>query len=357
MSAEMDPTKIPAIPPPKGVESNFIDPESQQPQLIIASAITLFLVFLGISIRTYVKAALLRQFDLTDGVLLLCGVLFVAFVSVQIVAGDYGQGRHLWDVTAANFSQCLLILNIIEILYGPTMFAAKYVVLRQIEMVFFKQNRKAFWSAAIRILIWANFFFYGAIFLSFVLACIPREKISNPTLPGMCIDTKASIIATSAINVVSDFTILVTPIAAIWKLQMPLKKKLAAAAVFAVGIVGTLTSIVRLYYSVELTLTHDITWAIVPVASWALGEFASVILVACFPYFPRLWQHFTRKDQTSSYLISDDNTRGSKSKSSKLDNRHWNDSMTALKTSDREDGVNGSDIPLGDRSQKIGAAV
>jgi uncharacterized membrane protein YbhN (UPF0104 family) len=117
------------------------------------------------------------------------------------------------------------------------MFAAKYVVLRQIELVFFKHDRKAFWSAAIRILIWANFFFYGAIFLSFILACIPRAKISNPALPGICIDTHASIIATSAINVVSDFTILITPIAAIWRLQMPVKKKLAAAAVFAVGIV------------------------------------------------------------------------------------------------------------------------
>jgi hypothetical protein len=67
MSAEMDPTKIPAIPPPEGVKSNFINPDSQQPQLIIASAITLFLVFVGIAIRTYVKAILMRQFDITDG--------------------------------------------------------------------------------------------------------------------------------------------------------------------------------------------------------------------------------------------------------------------------------------------------
>jgi hypothetical protein len=128
------------------------------------------------------------------------------------------------------------ILNIIEILYGPTMFCAKYVVLRQIEKLFFNHHRQAVAFTAVRILIWANFLFYSAIFLSFILACIPRAKISNPAIPGVCLDTHASIIATSAINVVSDFTILITPITAIWQLQIPLKKKIAAAAVFAVGI-------------------------------------------------------------------------------------------------------------------------
>jgi len=67
MSADIDPTKIPAIPPPEGVEPNFINPDTQQPQLIIASAITLFLVFIGIAIRTYAKAVLMKQFDITDG--------------------------------------------------------------------------------------------------------------------------------------------------------------------------------------------------------------------------------------------------------------------------------------------------
>lgn len=116
------------------------------------------------------------------------------------------------------------------------MFCAKYVVLRQIESVFFNHHRKAFAFTAVRALIWANLLFYGAISLSFILACIPRAKITNPEISGICIDTRASIIATSAINVVSDFTILITPLAAIGQLQLPTKKKLSVAAVFGVGI-------------------------------------------------------------------------------------------------------------------------
>ncbi|RYC64322.1 hypothetical protein CHU98_g1884 [Xylaria longipes] len=336
----METNQIPALPPPSGFETNFHNPQTQQPMLIVASAITLFLTLGGIGARTYTKAAIMRQFELTDYVLLLTGALFVAFVSVQIVAGNYGQGKHIWDVTAADFSNALLILNIIEILYGPTMFCAKFVVLRQIELVFFNHHRQALAFTAIRVLVWANLLFYGAIFLSFILACIPRAKISNPTLPGMCIDTHGSIIATSAINVVSDFTILITPITAIWKLQISIKKKVGAAAVFGVGILATITSIVRLYYSIELTRTNDITWAIVPVASWALGEFTTVILVACFPYFPRLYQYLSHKRHKPGYVISSDSTRHTpKRKTSALESGGWNDSEIALQVPEDSIGI------------------
>ncbi|KAI1824131.1 hypothetical protein F4861DRAFT_507412 [Xylaria intraflava] len=362
----MDLSMMPAAPPPPGMHSNFVNPVSQQPTLVAASAVVLVLTLGGIGARTYTKAAIMRQFDITDGVLLLCGALFVSFVSVQLLAGKYGQGRHLWDVTAADFSQALLILNIIEILYGPTMFCAKYVVLRQIETVFFNHHRKGLAFNSVRILIWANFFFYFAISLSFILACVPRSKISNPLLPGMCIDTSASIIATSAINVVSDFTILITPITSIWSLQLPLKKKLAAGAVFAVGILANATSIVRLYFSIQLTRTTDISWAIIPVASWALGEFTGVILVACFPYFPRLYQHFRRTGQKPGYIISNDGTGGGSRAARQTGNKstHWklDDSFTGLRGEDsgNEDSgneISGQGIRLDDSRSRAGTAL
>ncbi len=123
-----------------------------------------------------------------------------------------------------------------EILYCPAMFCAKYVVLRQIELIFFNHDRKALAFTAIRILIWANLLFYTAALISFILSCIPRAKIWDPALPGVCIDTQYSVVITGAINVLSDLTILVTPIAAIWQLQLPLKRKIGSSAVFGVGV-------------------------------------------------------------------------------------------------------------------------
>lgn len=126
--------------------------------------------------------------------------------------------------------------NIVEILYGPPMFFAKYAVLKQIETIFYNHRHNKLAFKAIWTLILANLAFYVAIMFAFIFACVPRAKISNPLLDGKCIDTLASIIATSAINVVSDVTILIIPLAAVWELQMKLKVKLGAAAVFAIGI-------------------------------------------------------------------------------------------------------------------------
>ena len=52
----------------------------------------------------------------------------------------------------------------------------------------------------------------------------------------MCIDSNALILASSAINIVSDFSILLLPAFAVWKLKMAVQRKLAIAAVFATGL-------------------------------------------------------------------------------------------------------------------------
>lgn len=115
------------------------------------------------------------------------------------------------------------------------MFSAKFVVMRQIEAIFLQHRYKSISHTLLKTLIWANLFFYGGWMLSFILACIPREKIWNPEIPGRCIDNDAALIASSAINILSDVTILLLPLAAIRHLQVTQKSKLKAAAIFAVG--------------------------------------------------------------------------------------------------------------------------
>ncbi|GAW21830.1 hypothetical protein ANO14919_113550 [Xylariales sp. No.14919] len=185
------------------------------------------------------------------------------------------------------------------------MFFAKYTVLPQIESIFYKHQQSKGRSRLISALIWANLFFYLAIFFAFVFACVPRSKITNPTLPGRCISTNASILATSAINVVSDISILIIPTVAVWNLQLTPRKKFGVSVVFAVGIFACIACVVRLYYSVKLTQSEDATWHIEPVGSWALAEFTTVILVACFPVLPRLFIELRNRNGAAHYELSD----------------------------------------------------
>lgn len=103
-------------------------------------------------------------------------------------------------------------------------------------MRIFKGNKKdsIYWT--IQVLIWANFILYASIFFCFVFACRPRAKLQNAEIPGVCLNIDASIVATSVINIVSDFSILLLPVFAVWKLKMPIKRKLAIGTIFGTGL-------------------------------------------------------------------------------------------------------------------------
>jgi hypothetical protein len=66
----------------------------------------------------------------------------------------------------------------------------------------------------------------------------PREKTWTPFLEGHCIDVAAAIVVQGAVNLFLDIGILITPLWAIWRLQLPLKRKVGISAVFAVGILS-----------------------------------------------------------------------------------------------------------------------
>lgn len=165
--------------------------------------------------------------------LIFSGTAFVAFVGLAL--GVPGQSRHLWNLTIAQAGHIAFFVNIVEILYGSVMFPAKLCVLLQMQRIFRGNKRDSiYWS--IQVLIWSNLLFYLAVTAAFIGACSPRAKISNPLLPGTCISIHVTILATSAINIVSDITILVLPVFAVWKLKLPIKRKLIISAVFGSGI-------------------------------------------------------------------------------------------------------------------------
>ncbi|KAI0159776.1 hypothetical protein GGR57DRAFT_458656 [Xylariaceae sp. FL1272] len=300
---DTDPYHTPALSPPAGVEPEFRNYYPITGSQIALNTVILTLCVLGVSARSYTRACILRNFDLSDCILILALLFFAGFVSLKLVANTYGQGHHQWDVNVVTIEKFLFFQNLIETLYCPTMLFAKYTVLRQIETIFYKHQHQ---KAAFRViwgLIWANAVFYITIFFTFLFACVPRNKIWNSTVNGHCIDVRASVLATSVINVVSDTTILITPLVAVWQLHLRTKSKLGISVVFAVGIFATAAAIVRLYYGVKLTRSGDATWLIEGVGTWAIIEIATVILVACFPLFPRLYKHLFQRDDAQPFQL------------------------------------------------------
>ena len=173
------------------------------------------------------------------------------------VITNLGNGRHQWDLSILAFLNVvrvsgssvlheaarvisttdinLQLLNILETLYPPMIFTAKLLILVQYLRIF-APTRRGFTFWATHFLIWTNFMFYVAIFFVVIFECTPRERIWNPMRPGTCVKINAVFISTGVWNVLSDVSILILPIRAIWLLQMATRTKWQISAVFATGL-------------------------------------------------------------------------------------------------------------------------
>jgi hypothetical protein len=119
------------------------------------------------------------------------------------------------------------------------MLGAKVAMLLQMKRIFVV-NRKSSLFLLIEILLWTNCGCYFALMMAFAFDCVPRAKLWNPELPGRCIDPNASLLV-SALNVVSDVSMLVIPLVVVSRLQLPRKSKRILSVVFGSGILYVVT--------------------------------------------------------------------------------------------------------------------
>ena len=75
-----------------------------------------------------------------------------------------------------------------------------------------------------------------AIVLAIAFQCHPINLAWDKTVPGSCGDTKSLLIATVAVNMVTDLIVLATPIPVVWALQMSKMQKVGVTIAFGTGI-------------------------------------------------------------------------------------------------------------------------
>ncbi|KAH8698007.1 hypothetical protein BGW36DRAFT_281749, partial [Talaromyces proteolyticus] len=259
---------------------------SLQHYTVLTVAVGLTFTMLALLLRVFTKVYILRDMQVEDYLLISSGAGLVAFSAVLVDSGRSGQGTHQWNLTIEQLQQILNLSNVIEVIYCPVMLMAKLSVLFQLNRIFVvSRTTLIYWLT--QVLIGGNICCYLSLALALGLSCIPRAKLWDPELPGHCISSTSSIIASSVINIVSDVTILILPVFAVWQLQLPVKSKLIVSAAFGSGIFASASSIIRLVYSIQLTHTQDFSWGIEPVGLWAIAEISTVILAGSIPILPK----------------------------------------------------------------------
>ncbi|KAL8805216.1 MAG: hypothetical protein Q9182_002091 [Xanthomendoza sp. 2 TL-2023] len=144
-------------------------------------------------------------------------------------------GVHQWNVPRAHYIKFLKYVYTEELLYCVTIIPTKTSILLQQIHVFIPAKNQLYYLT--HSLIWLNAVQYIIIFLLFTFLCTPIRRVwEGDLVKGKCLDHKALIVSGSGLNVLSDFAILVLPISSIWRLKLPMRKKLRISAVFAMGL-------------------------------------------------------------------------------------------------------------------------
>lgn len=122
-----------------------------------------------------------------------------------------------------------------EMVYGPTVFFAKLSLFLLYLRIFSPDRRTRFF---IYFGIACTFIVYMTTAITATALCAARKGESWPValLSSRCSKAMAMTYIQGIFNVVSDFYVLILPIPVVWKLQLPLRKKIGVCAIFMTGL-------------------------------------------------------------------------------------------------------------------------
>jgi hypothetical protein len=146
---------------------------------------------------------------------------------------DLGVGKHVADVPPEDQLQVLKVFFAVSFVYDTAISLVKFSALFFYARVFSvtdKPFRYCLWGAMGLTAAWL----FGICMMT-LFTCVPVEKAWVPTVPGTCIPTDTTWLASAIPSAFIDFIILLLPMPMLWKLQMKRSQKILLTGVFACG--------------------------------------------------------------------------------------------------------------------------
>ncbi|KAF4629092.1 hypothetical protein G7Y89_g9060 [Cudoniella acicularis] len=131
------------------------------------------------------------------------------------------------------------------------------------------------------------------------LQCRPLAALWDPNTPDVkCWDVKSSqlsIYLNSAIGICTDLTFSFLPISFIRKLERPFWEKVVIASLMGLGLVASVSSIVKTTLISSYGKTGDALWDSVNLSLWSVLEEQIGIIAACIPCLKSPFERMLRR--------------------------------------------------------------
>ncbi|KAL8994248.1 MAG: hypothetical protein Q9188_007119 [Gyalolechia gomerana] len=279
MSPQAGSPDVGVVPPPPGVKPNFDNPEYRSGGIVPLACVFIPLAAIFMALRVYTKVRIIKVFGLEDSLhhlhidrLFGCLPLPTKFIDISVLI------REQWAAASV-------------VVYVPAVGFTKVAIL----LFYLRLNPERGFRTAVYISVALTTSYVVALSLAIILACNPVPKFWDPFLEGMCLDITKLYLANAILNVIFDFVVLLVPVPMLRKLQVSMRQKLVIGALFSLGSVTCLVSVVRIYFQESALGEPDLSWHIVTPTSLVFVECnLSIICGYIMVLRPFLRRHFPK---------------------------------------------------------------
>ncbi|OHW99577.1 integral membrane protein [Colletotrichum incanum] len=262
MTSSIGPTG--AAPPPPGETPDFESPRDAgyRVHMVYMSFIQAIVVFF-FAVRVYVKLLVNGKFRVEDWSCLVGWIFTVVLNSTVFLKLHFGEGFHIWELTASDYMELQKWLYIGSLLYSPAAFFTKVSLLLLTVRVFSVDPKVA---RALHGLLAFFLLCYIPTQVTKAAVCIPVQAFWDPSIPNFkCIDQTKLFMYDGAISVSSDLIILIVPVVLTWRLRVSTIKKVKIVGLLGAGSVAVAVTIYRIVLVVRFENSKDPSVDFVPI--------------------------------------------------------------------------------------------
>ncbi|KAK7408448.1 hypothetical protein QQX98_009375 [Neonectria punicea] len=271
--------------PPAGYQVDFDNPQTAATTIknaywIFGLEFALATIFLGQ--RMYTNAVLLRKFLIDDYLILFAWILSIAAQACLLHAYSHNLlGVHAWEMPVDSNTVSSLLVMSTTLTYIPTTILSKLTLC----FFYFRLSPSTWYQYSVYVTGFICSASLIAIWFSVLFACKPISAAWNVRLAedANCINRPPVYITQAAFGCVTDLMLLLLPVPTIVGLQMSTRQKFGLLAMFGIGSITLITSIVRLVLLLPSLSNPDQSWSLAEGCLWVIIEANLLIMCGSLP--------------------------------------------------------------------------
>ncbi|KAK6834621.1 hypothetical protein PG987_009315 [Apiospora arundinis] len=272
---------------------------------LIVTAITfLILTWISVSLRTYVRAFMLKGFQADDWLMLIGQLIFTVSCTFVMVGYFAGMGRHNKSLDQPSEIRALEFQALATASYVLDMMFIKLSIgIFLLRLATQKRYRYLIWVSLVVIAIWSLALFFWNMF-----QCNPVEAQWDYTIlerdsTAHCASGEEIVSAAYALSVMtilSDWLYALIPIPIVWNVKMTTQAKITVVLILSMGVFASVATLIRLKFLSDLTDLNDILHAGTDSMVWTLVEPGVAIVASSLVTIRPLLRAWKIKGFTSS---------------------------------------------------------